>query len=1009
MNNNLVRMSVWIVLAGASTHVCGQPAQEYQGAAAALKQIASPAPAKKPETKDLVAVFRADLATFRAKSLAPQAAAREWLALADRIPTLSRLPSADERFGRSLSFTVAISSIPPPSSWNALAAAISTRFGASAKRSVHSASMLLLGHLLIADREAAWAGAETLHALLSKRKIDESAEMIVQVVTLMEGLAKTSRNPDRILKVVELQMSPAYNRYEGGRGSIPDLVSVIGAKRAELLIRRALLTQKSELQVVGVATGKLARKLALELAPRLKWPQWSLCNSIDSGTLYEAMSKRFPVARSGEDEYSRGSGGQSRNQARTYFMVGLIAAGKTKEASKMYAELRSKRADADYLPTEAIRALQEMGKGKALYTFLHAELVREPGLSLWHAYMPVAAEQGRTDEMLALIRTALQRKGVKASTQALLQERLYQALLAADKVDEGVAQMRKMIAIASKSSHASRLNVPIGIGLDLAKIGKLLQRDALVQEGLKIVLAALDTNNIGEITYFHRDLVNLLVSLNRGPEAEKILIDDLARASTRRQDEFAGPQGRDELVELCGLYHRAGRHRDVLALLDRAPNWFARDLSDILAVSDSNRTPIGYMAATAMLDAGETDRALATLEALLRAAPNNDRGFELFVKLHGELAIPFLDEMISQDRFEDRPLTWKAYALLQAGKPVEAEKAAREAISIDPSDGEQGKGDRMRVYGVLADIREARGDAQQAALFRGAVKAVRMSEDADDYAGAGLLSRAISMYKQSLTFFADAYCIQSRLAINLAAEGRMEEAETHYRRAYELMPESFGRMESHCFGCEKVFKGVKAASVAEKVFVQIAARTPNKPQVHYLLGYLREEQERFGEAREHYRRAVSLDPLYLNAWMKLRALGDRWELPQADIDAATFNILRIDPQRRHSNPDLQGVGDLRLLWTELEAAHRRQAPSTRIDLLPLSGSAAVVDKAEAQFKEQIAESGMDLQTYLSYSGRGMPGQEYERTPFPTPRKALAENKLLVAVAQLIDTEARREE
>ena len=73
----------------------------------------------------------------------------------------------------------------------------------------------------------------------------------------------------------------------------------------------------------------------------------------------------------------------------------------------------------------------------------------------------------------------------------------------------------------------------------------------------------------------------------------------------------------------------------------------------------------------------------------------------------------------------------------------------------------------------------------------------------------GPMASAINQYREALTYFQDAYCIESRLAVRLAEVGKMDEAEEHYRRAYELMPDSFGRVESHCFGCEKAFEGEK--------------------------------------------------------------------------------------------------------------------------------------------------------------------------------------------------------
>jgi len=93
------------------------------------------------------------------------------------------------------------------------------------------------------------------------------------------------------------------------------------------------------------------------------------------------------------------------------------------------------------------------------------------------------------------------------------------------------------------------------------------------------------------------------------------------------------------------------------------------------------------------------------------------------------------------------------------------------------------------------------------------------------------------MYRQSLTHFADAYCIQSRLAIRLSQAGRLDEAAEHYQRAYELMPDSFGRIESHCFGCEGVFDGTEAQHMAEKVFNRLVIERPKMPHVRMALTF----------------------------------------------------------------------------------------------------------------------------------------------------------------------------
>ena len=142
-----------------------------------------------------------------------------------------------------------------------------------------------------------------------------------------------------------------------------------------------------------------------------------------------------------------------------------------------------------------------------------------------------------------------------------------------------------------------------------------------------------------------------------------------------------------------------------------------------------------------------------------------------------------LDQLFQRDQFEERPLIWKAHLLRGQNQFEAAEKLLRQAITIDPSDGEEGRGDRMRVYAELADVREARGDKKEADFFREVVKAIRLSEEADQFYAVGLLKRAISMYDAGLKHFSDAYCIRNASPSKWRIFGMTAEAEEHYRRA----------------------------------------------------------------------------------------------------------------------------------------------------------------------------------------------------------------------------------
>jgi tetratricopeptide (TPR) repeat protein len=186
--------------------------------------------------------------------------------------------------------------------------------------------------------------------------------------------------------------------------------------------------------------------------------------------------------------------------------------------------------------------------------------------------------------------------------------------------------------------------------------------------------------------------------------------------------------------------------------------------------------------------------------------------------------------------------------------------------------------------------------------------------------------------------------------VRLAAEGKADEAAEHYRRAFELMPDSFGRVESHCFGCEQVFAGEKAQGVAEQVFTTLLAARPDKPQLHYLMGYLRKEQERSAEAAGHFRRAVELDPLYLNAWDKLADLDAKLHYTAAQRDDLLLKLLELDPARHHASPDLTRITDLARLWRATTAAGQVVAA------LPATGPLWELKASAAQLASNSAEA-----------------------------------------------------
>lgn len=992
-------------------------AQDYLGASNVLAQLdkrnAKPAE-KRP--KDAIAQWRDDLKSFpeSVTNLSPPDAARRWLELADQGVKLQRQQMQNYNpAAMPIQADDLLGALPPPSDWNALAAAIAARPSAKAGNEIQEAGLGLLAAALTGD---VTKRNQEISIIQTKANAAQSPDSYSYSSTLQElgqATLAMSDDPDDILKSLGYQLA-----YGNGQGlqplQVPNLVSLIGQEKTEAFLRKALVTPNVALQFEAPnATSRLAQKLALELIDQLKIPQWGLVNSLDAVGLYEALDKRFGATTNGlaslmgltssVPALNQGAfmGDSSKQGAELYYMLGLISQGRTADATTVAKKLKGQ--NVEYQFDEAFKAMENAGFTGAVDDFLHELLSQDPTLPFWDQYVQVAADAGQTERMLALVRAAVNRADLSDAQKAVLHQILFKALLAADDVDGAVQQAR----LLENSDASTPMNDGYNagqLGVMIARIGVLLQRPDLAQEGTataKKWLATPAGQNYanGDPATVACSLAQILFELKRGPEAESILTEALANAKrpgTSRQQYDWNPGGtpRQILTALVTLYYKAGRYDDVLTLLKQSPDWGAKDLSDLFQASfldndisvmwlhteGASPLPVPYMAACALVAMGQKAAAQRIDDAVLNEYPGLDRGYELLLSLNGTNAIPRLDALFARDQFEERPLIWKAHLLRQENQLAAAEKTIRQAIAIDPSDGEEGRGDRMRAYAELADILAARGDEKDADDYRNVVKSIRLSEDADQFYTAGLLKHAIAMYEQALTYFSDAYCIQSRLAVQLAALGENAQAEEHYRRAYELMPDSFGRVESHCFGCERVFDGQHAQSIAEKVFSQLAVQRPDKPQVHYLLGYLRQQQERYNEALTNYRTAVRLDPDYLNAWVKTEEVSEQTLIAPQERDEIVFNILRLDPLQRHARADFKRVSNLSGLWTAVAKAVTYQSPIPA-NLLTLDASKSALEKKSQPVSEQQMIQVEILEQMQTGRQNLSPAQAVGRTSF----------------------------
>lgn len=434
-------------------------------------------------------------------------------------------------------------------------------------------------------------------------------------------------------------------------------------------------------------------------------------------------------------------------------------------------------------------------------------------------------------------------------------------LLAETRVDEAIAALRVRIDAAADASDKLR-------ELDrLVVVARLMDRHPLyedtVAEMKRLTLRTAPDGIYG--TYHLSVLLDELVRLKDWAAVREIGI-------RFRQGHTAA-----EFHPICltATYQLEGAAA-FLAELRRSPEWKIADSNaylDMLEVDPfQNSFRIGEMVVRSLVAAGEKENARVTLEYLVALDMGNDAWYRLAIEHFPEQAAAMFEAVQVRNRYQERPLIWLAEIALGKKDLAKAQELIDRAIALDPSDGEQGELTRMQAYDVLSRILREKGDAEKAAFFSEVMKAIRQGEEADDYLYAGLTQEAIRRYQEALGHFQDAYCLQSRLAKTLLEAGKDEEAMKHFEKAFELMPVSFGPVESHCFGCEKIFENDRVKEIAVKTFNRIIAATPENPRTFYLLGLVLEEMNQPVEAATAMKKALELDPKYYNCANRLVTL-----------------------------------------------------------------------------------------------------------------------------------------
>lgn len=958
--------------------------QDLLGAQDVLGQIENPVSSEGQVAVSPPAALMADIRAYRKHSAGLPAAdaVSRWFELHDRALRIdasvaqSDIGAYDLATQQVVSVSSVFASLPPPEVWPAFREeAVRRALRAPTDRA--ALALQFMAELLTADRPAASRTLARVEAALADESPDARGQARIALAVLRSRFIRTHGTAAELAAAFEQQLGAPTTPF--GYLEIPDLVGLVGEARARELLVRAMSSGSTLRVTSGDATRALARRVALEHIGAMRVAQWDLADSVDSAALYEAIERRFdPAAATSEvgdaQEFARRMDDYRKREASAWFFMGAVIGGRQADAERVLATIAG---DSEaYVPRAAVEALRKAGHDEALFRFLDQQLERRPEIRAWDLYTRQAAFTGHSADALALIDRTLKRRDLPEYLAADLRIRRVAALLAADRLDQAASELRGLLRITPDRSE-STLELRSGAALRAAAVGRLAGKPVLVNQGLQFALEAEkvrppDPQRQYAAANNTRTLWRELRKNGRIADVQTLAIEKLSGGSGRSGFgalyQAADPAEAAALVELAGIWSVAGRHSDVLRLVEDSTRWGVSDAGALLASVDSLDVPFGVMLARALKQRGDQQAALRVARATVSHLPGKDAAYELIAELDPS-AVATFDALYSLDPFEERPLIWKAQSQLRAGAVSEAETTIRRAIDLDPSDGEQGANDRMRAYAVLAHVLQRKGDGPAAETFTRAVSAIRLSESADAFHEAGMYERAFAGYRDALELFSDAYCIQSRLAVQLNQQGRRAEALEHYRRAYELMPDSFGRVESHCFGCENVFEGREAQSIAEGVFTDVIRKTPGKPQAYYLLAYLRLQQGRPEAALQPLRQSVSLDPSYLNAWVRLNELGKRTYVEPGELDIARLKLLELDPLRRHANYELGEVGDLAALWRGVNRASAAVAAAQPIrkDVYPLRAAAAAAASARDSLSPDMRQQ---METIDEFYGSG---------------------------------------
>ncbi len=855
---------------------------ELIGARDAIRTITSKSPTSVISSAEHAFINRVQAYIVASPKMPPAEAAAKWLELLDAARKVPRRPLHNGGNPAPIgTLSTVVAALPRPEVWPAIEDAV-------AKRPPTRKNLVL--RLLFARLRGDEPAVRKLVADLSKALPGEGELQPYQRFygdVTYESLLRTGEVEKRLALFTRPNSeSSLFNVW------MPDVSGLLDQPAASAFLLKLMQNPTQRTNISGAS----AKKVALEHLSEISTPPWYLASSNADFGFLENLVRHYGLAALCQSS--------SDSDARSVYFTGLLIRGDLKQAAEMLRRLNkspglhfdnSRTRDWTLIGVSPAKLLSELKQLQALF----------PKIDFWNEYIACARAAGQLAWVVEHYRSVVRNPKTMPDVRG-------QAMLTLTELEQDQGDIAGTVRDLRIGSSFPTDSYPSWFSSALLRLAKAVRNPAWLSEAVDLERRSNSGNHVWS--------ANMLMDAGALSAAESECLLEMK----------PGYYSDTSAVQLCKVYWLAGRPKDVLTVIQSYPFWSSDDLGDLLSKvgtyggSDEPETSLGYFAAWAFAKTGKPDMARKTLRRLLAQQDDLDENYELLGQLGEDGLTSFYDELARADPGQPRPFIWKATVLLHQRKLAEAERVMRQAIALDPTDGNAPAGSRFRAYEVLGRILAAKGDAKGAQECRARLEARNVADRADEMSS--FLPQAIELYEKSVRISSADYQTELRLSKCLLKVGRSNEALAHARRAFALLAKDFGPRTELPQDCTELVD----ADYAVKMGFPHPLKLPGTTPANLCFRARCEENAGFPrEAVHDLRLAVERDPTFWNAWTRLSSFGAQGLLPVPELERVAKAHIQLQSEHVYWDvADLSGIADLRPVYAWFQVPPNGRAEPT---------------------------------------------------------------------------------